>query len=492
MANNNKNMNELVADDDDPTSELEVLNLQSSEVIDELEADASTAGLNSVQSTRIDDEFISDLKSDLQTRSETINRLQFDMTQLRAKWLGLETEIQEREKITRQLNVELAESGLKLKRNKELLKKRDKKNKALKLEIRERDDAYRTLQENIETIEKHIAASSGDDTQPNEQILAMQAGQLASRDIALRELNEKNERLESYADQLRQQIQDSESDTEADDNTRELHEERLQEVIDQIQASEDQLATAKSSNDKLSQELADLGSAHAEEIRMIRFELGEAQETVTQHELITEQLASDLVENRSYRVELESMLSDTEESSKSIIEKLERQNRDLRRENEDQQQKLDTKAEAINCLLSELAKKAQQIESISEIENVMHEVDDRLAEESDDNSSADKERVTRVLVGSIDDQELRFPLFKDRLTIGRTKQNDIQIKASFISRRHAVIVTEGRATRVIDWGSKNGVFVNSKRVTEYFLKNGDIVTVGTAEFRYEERPKRDA
>ncbi len=492
MANDKNNMNELVADDDDPTSELEVLNLQSSEVIDELEADASTAGLNSVQSTRIDDEFISDLKSDLQTRSETINRLQFDMTQLRAKWLGLETEIQEREKITRQLNVELAESGLKLKRNKELLKKRDKKNKALKLEIRERDDAYRTLQENIETIEKHIAASSGDDTQPNEQILAMQAGQLASRDIALRELNEKNERLERYADQLRQQFQDSESDTEADDNTRELHEERLQEVIDQIQASEDQLATAKSSNDKLSQELADLGSAHAEEIRMIRFELGEAQETVTQHELITEQLASDLVENRSYRVELESMLSDTEESSKSIIEKLERQNRDLRRENEDQQQKLDTKAEAINCLLSELAKKAQQIESISEIENVMHEVDDRLAEESDDNSSADKERVTRVLVGSIDDQELRFPLFKDRLTIGRTKQNDIQIKASFISRRHAVIVTEGRATRVIDWGSKNGVFVNSKRVTEYFLKNGDIVTVGTAEFRYEERPKRDA
>jgi pSer/pThr/pTyr-binding forkhead associated (FHA) protein len=43
---------------------------------------------------------------------------------------------------------------------------------------------------------------------------------------------------------------------------------------------------------------------------------------------------------------------------------------------------------------------------------------------------------------------------------------------------------------VIDWGSKNGVFVNSKRVTEHFLENGDTVTIGTADFRYEERPKR--
>ncbi|MDH3749670.1 MAG: FHA domain-containing protein, partial [Gammaproteobacteria bacterium] len=94
--------------------------------------------------------------------------------------------------------------------------------------------------------------------------------------------------------------------------------------------------------------------------------------------------------------------------------------------------------------------------------------------------------------GSIDGQELRFPLFKDRQTIGRTEQNDIQLKACYVSRRHAVIVTERDRARVIDWGSKNGVFVNSKRITEHFLQNGDIMTIGTADFRYEERPKRDA
>jgi pSer/pThr/pTyr-binding forkhead associated (FHA) protein len=100
--------------------------------------------------------------------------------------------------------------------------------------------------------------------------------------------------------------------------------------------------------------------------------------------------------------------------------------------------------------------------------------------------------MSRVLIGKIDKQELRFPLFKKRLTIGRTQQNDIQLQAPHISRRHAVVMTEGDVTRVIDWGSKNGVYVNSHRVTEHFLASGDVVAIGDAKFRYEERPKRDS
>jgi pSer/pThr/pTyr-binding forkhead associated (FHA) protein len=97
-----------------------------------------------------------------------------------------------------------------------------------------------------------------------------------------------------------------------------------------------------------------------------------------------------------------------------------------------------------------------------------------------------------VLVGNAGDQELRFPLFKNRLTIGRTAEHDIQLKTAYISRRHAVVLTEGESTRIIDWGSKNGVYVNSERVKEQYLSNGDIVSVGNVKFRYEERPKRDA
>ncbi len=151
-----------------------------------------------------------------------------------------------------------------------------------------------------------------------------------------------------------------------------------------------------------------------------------------------------------------------------------------------------------------MAKKSEQLESIGEIEEVIQEIDTRMSERFDEQDTdaadhrgsapvaADRDRITRVLVGNIGEQELRFPLFKKRLTIGRTSDNDIQLKTSYISRRHAVVLTEGDATRVIDWGSKNGVYVNSERVTERFLANGDIVAVGNAKFRYEERPKREA
>ena len=105
--------------------------------------------------------------------------------------------------------------------------------------------------------------------------------------------------------------------------------------------------------------------------------------------------------------------------------------------------------------------------------------------------AADTGRMSRFLIGKTADQELRFPLFKKRVTIGRTRQNDIQLQAPHISRRHAVVMTEGDVTRVIDWGSKNGVYVNSHRVTEHFLASGDVVAIGDAKFCYEERPKRD-
>ena len=60
----------------------------------------------------------------------------------------------------------------------------------------------------------------------------------------------------------------------------------------------------------------------------------------------------------------------------------------------------------------------------------------------------------------------------------------------FISRRHAVIVSDDENTRIVDWGSKNGVFVNTSRVKEQILRNGDIVTIGTADFKFEERRQK--
>jgi len=198
------------------------------------------------------------------------------------------------------------------------------------------------------------------------------------------------------------------------------------------------------------------------------------------------------------------MMTNNEEDAQQRIADLEKKIRKLTDLAEAFEQKLDTKNTAINVLLGELSKKSEQIDSIGEIEDVIQEIDSRMSGKFDEPREdvvqqqnavhivGDRDRITRVLVGNVGDQELRFPLFKDRVTIGRTAENDIQLKMAYVSRRHAVVLTEGDATRVIDWGSKNGVYVNSEKVKERYLSNGDIVSVGNAKFRYEERPKRDS
>ena len=205
--------------------------------------------------------------------------------------------------------------------------------------------------------------------------------------------------------------------------------------------------------------------------------------------MISEQLASDLIDTRGFKVELERMLTESESQSQSRIAELEREVSRLAEANTAFERELASKNETIKGLLVDVSRKSQQNDSIKELEAAIHELDP-VVERVEERPVIDRERMSRVLIGTIDNQELRFPLFKNRLTIGRAAQNDIQLQAPYISRRHAVVVTEGDTTRVVDWGSKNGVYVNSRRITEHFLKSGDILSVGDAEFRYEERAKR--
>jgi chromosome segregation ATPase len=497
MANDKKNINELVTEDDDPTAELEALSPRQFSSHGDAASLEAAAGTHDYHQDSSGEAAISELKSDLLSRSETINRLQFDIEQFRAKWNGLETEIQARQKITDDLNHEIKTLRDELDRKDKLLRTRNQTITELKAEIRQRSDEYSELQTSIAELGKRnrglqqkLDADRSDEARQDRLLLEQQAGELASNNAQIRELTAQVVRTESYADSLRRQLRERTEATDQAEGSREYLENSLQAATSKIVELERDLATANSDLSELRQQYDGLHNAHAEEIRMIRFELGEAEETVAQQELVAEQLASDLVETRSYRTELESMLSKSEEKSSSRIEKLEKENRRLLREFKDYEEKLAAKSEAINCLLAELAKKTQQVESIVEIEDVIHEIDDRMSERIEERGGQD--RVTRLLIGTVEGQELRFPLFKDRLTIGRTEQNDIQLKASYVSRRHAVVVTDHETTRVIDWGSKNGVFVNSKRVTELFLNHGDIVTIGTADFRYEELPKRDS
>ena len=473
MANKKNKINELVSADDDATAELETPTFPHHRIPGETEAGESTCDFDKPE-------------SDSDPRLETIEKLQFDIEQLRARWLGLEAEINAREEITQKQQQQIDELGKQLDRKKALIRKRDSTIKSLKAEIRDRDDMHRSLEAEMQSLEKEL-------TEKDLAIVSdwsrMNAGRRASDVEDTRKMQQQLVRTEEYADGIRQQLSDLLSSNQYSDKEKQDLQEELRDATARIEELNESLLENRDTILELTDKLAAVEAGHEEEVRLLRFELGEAQETVATSDVLNEQLASDLVDTRNYKEELERMLSSAEETSQSRIEALEKQLEQLQVKADEYEEKLSSKDEAISGLMEEIADQSRQLESISDIENVIHDIDERMSERIEIRAPRDK--LTRLLVGKIEGQPLQFPLFKDRLTIGRAGENDIQLNAQFISRRHAVVLNEGDTTRVIDWGSKNGVFVNKKRITEHFLTHGDIVTIGTIDFRYEERPKRD-
>lgn len=94
--------------------------------------------------------------------------------------------------------------------------------------------------------------------------------------------------------------------------------------------------------------------------------------------------------------------------------------------------------------------------------------------------------VLRVLIRNDGGSEVVYPLTR-RTTIGRTPDNDIQVDASWVSRHHAVLLSGPDHCIVEDLHSTNGVLVNGRRVGRQILQDGDTVTVGKTEFRYQQR-----
>jgi chromosome segregation ATPase len=635
MANDNNKLNKLASEqDDDPTAELELLSEEACADDDpgrraEAESDQNTFDFDRL-GPDVDDagETIATLKLDLQSRAQSISKLQFDIEQLRSRWTGLEKEIKVREEVTSNLTAELKLAHKRQSKTEKLLKKREKELDSLTAKFSAQEQSLeesarqieqarkgehesesrlmesqaqldaaedklaalmkeslagrseqeqtsvrvKTLSSKVDGLKKDLAASRScvselqqyvdgrksdwdeqhklladneegisqltdelkeansrlsdggtdfddltarlaslkterdellkeitqlrkdaqdtDSAEKDKRMLAEQTGTLAGKAFEINELKNQIGRTETYADELRRQLQDQLAMTDTL-QTRQKHLEiSLTSANLQVEELSNGIEELRSSNALLRDKNSSLKEEFDKEIRQIRFELGEAQETIVDRDSLNKQLASDLVDTRETKMNLETRLGSTEEENKAKIEVLKKKLADVEVLNEELQHKLNTKNSAITALLDELTKRSESIESIGEIEEVIHDLDDRMSDSIDDRGKSERERITRLLVGKIDGQKLRFPLFKNRLTIGRTGHNDIQLKAAFISRRHAVIVTDGKNTRIVDWGSKNGVFVNTSRVKEQILRNGDIVTIGTADFKFEERRKR--
>ena len=98
--------------------------------------------------------------------------------------------------------------------------------------------------------------------------------------------------------------------------------------------------------------------------------------------------------------------------------------------------------------------------------------------------SSEREPTLTMLFG--EGQELIFSIKQSRTTIGRDIENDIVLRDSKISKIHAVIVKENGEIWIEDLDSKNGVYVNGRKIEgKKKLMNGNLVKLGFTIFRFE-------
>lgn len=429
---------------------------------------------------------LSDLRKESDARQKTWKQVDDELSRVKASLAESEYEVENLSDAVKKRDADFERGQAKISELSNELDAQLKENKKLKSENRE-----------LRRIARNDAAQ---ELERSHKLIAEQSGRLTGNEQEISALKAQIERTERYADELRYQLREQSGIAESAVAER-------QDLVTARDAAQDkaaelieELTRFRRENAKLTTRLGEVEKNFEEEIRRVSFELSQAQDTIADQDTINVHLTSDLFNTKGFQTGLETELEETRAHYEDRIQELEQQANKLRNQLDDYEYKLENKDEAITALMNELANRGEAEESvdeihdvISEIEKVIDEIDQRIpeeVEEHDESNGRDRERVTRLLIGENEGQELRFPLFKDRLTIGRTAHNDIQLDTKFISRQHAVIVTESGSTKIVDWGSKNGVLVNEKRVSEQVLENGDIVTIGTTDFRYEERPKR--
>ena len=99
--------------------------------------------------------------------------------------------------------------------------------------------------------------------------------------------------------------------------------------------------------------------------------------------------------------------------------------------------------------------------------------------------------ITRIEVRTDDEvvDVLTFPL--GRVIVGRSPDNEIYIKSTFVSRHHAQLVSDESGCVIEDLNSTNGVFLGEKQVKKYRLRDGDTVSLGIHELVYHDLRQDD-
>lgn len=94
----------------------------------------------------------------------------------------------------------------------------------------------------------------------------------------------------------------------------------------------------------------------------------------------------------------------------------------------------------------------------------------------------DRRQSYKLVIKCKKSQKSEFFVRKKKITIGRHSSNDISIDDPLISRVHAQVLRQGRIYYIRDLDSKNGTFINKKRIDIAPLKEDTKVRIGDCVF----------
>ena len=93
--------------------------------------------------------------------------------------------------------------------------------------------------------------------------------------------------------------------------------------------------------------------------------------------------------------------------------------------------------------------------------------------------------MPKIIINNNQDSIDEMAIGEGTVTIGRNKDNDIQIDDPSVSAYHAKLVSFFKPTYIQDLRSTNGTYVNGKRVMEHTMEDGDIITIGKHSISYQ-------
>lgn len=112
--------------------------------------------------------------------------------------------------------------------------------------------------------------------------------------------------------------------------------------------------------------------------------------------------------------------------------------------------------------------------------SIMEQADEfpiRLDDIIDPNAPVEDD-TPKLIVTLTGEAPREIRLTEKRALIGRSDLSDIPIEDQFVSKQHALLIRDKNAVVLVDLKSRNGTYVNSRRVQSKVLLHDDIISLG--------------